>query len=104
MQGSLEEEEEDDGQYVLFLLQEINMTGNSGKFIFISERERDQYMESPASPTLSCVQRNWAIDSAEQAMSTLKEGIAALEGGIKALDKFGMEATEQRKQEHKGVQ
>ena len=46
------------GSNVLFLLQEINMTGNSEKFIFISERERDQYMESPASPTLSCVQRN----------------------------------------------
>ena len=30
------------------------------QFIFISEREResDQYMESPASATLSCVQRN----------------------------------------------
>ena len=48
------------GSNVLFLLQEINMTGNSEKFIFISEREResDQYMESPASPTLSCVERN----------------------------------------------
>ena len=28
------------GSNVLFLLQEINMTGNSEKFIFISERER----------------------------------------------------------------
>mmetsp|Transcript_64510 Transcript_64510/g.166005 ORF Transcript_64510/g.166005 Transcript_64510/m.166005 type:complete len:717 (+) Transcript_64510:64-2214(+) len=42
-----------------------------------------------------------AIDNAKEAISTLTEEIAALEAGIKALDKEVAEATEQRKAEHK---
>merc|ERR1719166_142569 len=41
-----------------------------------------------------------AIASAEKAIETLTEEIAALEAGIAALDKSVMEATEQRKQEN----
>merc|ERR1719245_18946 len=43
---------------------------------------------------------NAAIASAEKAIETLAEEIAALEAGIAALDKAVAEATEQRKQEH----
>ena len=42
-----------------------------------------------------------AIESAEQGLATLKEEISALEAAIKALDESVMEATEQRKSEHK---
>ena len=37
-----------------------DMTGNSEKFSSEKERERDKFMESPASDTLPCVQRNAA--------------------------------------------
>merc|ERR550525_1011691 len=43
---------------------------------------------------------NAAIASAQKAIETLTEEIAALEAGIAALDKSVMEATEQRKEEN----
>merc|ERR1711957_851107 len=41
-----------------------------------------------------------AIEVSNEAISTLKDEIAALEAGIKALDKSVAEATEQRKEEN----
>ena len=71
------------------------MTGNSEKFSSEKERERDQFMESPASATLPCVQRNSAQFSDTQEDSerdsehsqTLKQSPASF---YKVLESLGI--------------
>jgi hypothetical protein len=83
MVAMLKEEQADDDNKKAYCLTEFDLTDDKKKSL-----ERTMSLEAAA------------IEKAKEAIATLAEEIAALEAGIKALDKSVAEATEQRKEEN----
>merc|ERR1719171_1530171 len=79
----LKEEQLEDDHKKEYCLMQFDVTDDKKKAL-----ERDMSLEASA------------IDKAKEAIATLTEEMAALEAGIKALDKAVAEATEQRKDEN----
>merc|ERR1719504_604999 len=79
----LKEEQIADDDKKAYCLKEFDLTDDKKKSL-----ERTLSLEAAA------------IEKAKEAIATLTEEIAALEAGIKALDKSVAEATEQRKEEN----
>merc|ERR1719230_1283099 len=79
----LKEEQVADDDKKQYCLTEFDLTDDKKK-----ELERTMSLEAAA------------IERAKEAIATLTDEIAALEAGIKALDKSVAEATEQRKEEN----
>merc|ERR1719517_49265 len=83
MVAMLKEEQIDDDHKKEYCLMEFDLTDDKKKAL-----ERTMSLEAAS------------IEKAKEAIATLSEEIAALEAGIKALDKSVAEATEQRKEEN----
>merc|ERR1719379_1555701 len=83
MVAMLKEEQLDDDQKKEYCLMQFDVTDDKKKSL-----ERTMSLEAAA------------IEKAKEAIAMLSEEIAALEAGIKALDKSVAEATEQRKEEN----
>merc|ERR1719471_341409 len=83
MVAMLKEEQLDDDHKKEYCLMQFDVTDDKKK-----DLERTMSLEQAA------------IEKAKEAIATLTEEIAALEAGIKALDKSVAEATEQRKEEN----
>merc|ERR1719221_461808 len=83
MVAMLKEEQLDDDHKKEYCLKEFDVTDDKKK-----DLERTMSLEAAA------------IEKAKDAIAVLSEEIAALEAGIKALDKSVAEATEQRKEEN----
>merc|ERR1719284_1897003 len=83
MEVMLKEEQVADDDKKKYCLTEFDLTDDKKKSL-----ERTMSLEAAA------------IEKAKEAIATLTEEIAALEAGIKALDKSVAEATEQRKEEN----
>jgi phage shock protein A len=83
MVAMLKEEQLDDDHKKEYCLTQFDLTDDKKKSL-----ERTMSLETAA------------IEKAKEAIATLTEEIAALEAGIKALDKAVAEATEQRKEEN----
>merc|ERR1719387_2584330 len=83
MVAMLKEEQLDDDHKKEYCLMQFDVTDDKKKAL-----EREMSLQASA------------IDKAKEAIATLTEEMAALEAGIKALDKAVAEATEQRKEEN----
>merc|ERR1719161_3095520 len=83
MVAMLKEEQLDDDHKKEYCLMQFDVTDDKKK-----DLERTMSLETAS------------IEKAKEAIATLSEEIAALEAGIKALDKSVAEATEQRKEEN----
>merc|ERR1740138_1619126 len=83
MVAMLKEEQLDDDHKKEYCLMQFDVTDDKKK-----DLERTMSLETAS------------IEKAKEAIATLSEEMAALEAGIKALDKSVAEATEQRKEEN----